>query len=74
MHMRPAQPESDFPRIVALINAVEPEPITLTQFQQWYQHMPAGRICRRMVATNAQDEAIGYRPQPGKYILRCSTV
>ena len=60
MPIRPAQPESDFPQIVALINTVEPEPVTLAQFLQWHAHMPPGRICRRMVATNEHDEAIGY--------------
>src|SRR5512136_2623775 len=60
MPIRLAQPEPDFPRIVALINAVESEPITLSQLQQWHAYMPPGRICRRMVATNEQDEVIGY--------------
>jgi GNAT superfamily N-acetyltransferase len=60
MSIRPVQPESDFPHIVALINVVEPEPVTLAQFQQWHAHMPLGRICRRMVATDERDEAIGY--------------
>jgi GNAT superfamily N-acetyltransferase len=60
MPIRPAQPEPDFLRIVALINAIEPEPVTLAQFRQWHAHMPPGRICRRMVATNERDEAIGY--------------
>jgi GNAT superfamily N-acetyltransferase len=60
MAIRPARPEPDFPRIVALINAVEAEPVTLAQFQQWHAHMPPGRICRRMVAPNERDEAIGY--------------
>jgi GNAT superfamily N-acetyltransferase len=60
MPIRPAQPGPDFLRIVALINAVEPESVTLAQFRQWHAHMPPGRICRRMVATNERGEAIGY--------------
>jgi GNAT superfamily N-acetyltransferase len=63
MSIRPVQPESDLPRMAALINAVEPEPVTLAQFQEWYGHMhhtSPGRVCRWMVATNERDEAIGF--------------
>jgi len=63
MSIRPVQPESDLPRIAALINAVEPEPVTLAQFQEWYGHMhhtSPGRACRWMAATNERDEVIGF--------------
>jgi len=59
-YIRAMQPEADVSRIVALINAVESEPITLVEFQRWLAQTSPGRVCRRMVAANAQDEAIGY--------------
>jgi len=60
MHIRPVCLESDSVRIVDLINLDEPAPITVTQFQQWCQHMPPGRIARRMAAVDAQDQVMGY--------------
>ncbi len=60
MHLRPAQPESDYPRIVALINTVFAEPVTLAQFQGWLDRVAPGRIYRLMVAADARDEVVGY--------------
>lgn len=59
-NLRPARPESDIPRIVELINAVEHDPVTDTQVQQWFEHLTPGRITHRMVATNPQDVVTGY--------------
>ena len=74
MDIRSVKFDSDFPRIVDLINQVEPEPVTLAQLQQWTQRKPPGRVYRQMVATDAQERVIkqmlGYRPIPGKYLIR----
>ena len=60
MDIRSVKFDSDFPRIVDLINQVEPEPVTLAQLQQWTQRLPPGRVYRQMVATDGQELAIGY--------------
>ena len=61
MSIRPAQPESDLPGIVAVINAVEEvAPVSSARVQQWFDHMPPGRTARRMVATDKDDQVIGY--------------
>lgn len=58
--IRLAQPETDFPAIVGIINQFERVPVTLAQFQQWHAYMPAGRICRRRVAVDAHGRVLGY--------------
>lgn len=60
MNIRTARPESDFPRIVDLVNLYERLPISLTQFHKWDEFLPPGRTCRRMVAVNNQDQVAGY--------------
>lgn len=61
MHIRPIQVPADLPAIVALHNAFEPDSTTPEQFQQWHEHMPPGRICRRMVATGGPGApVVGY--------------
>ncbi|MEW5870961.1 MAG: GNAT family N-acetyltransferase [Chloroflexota bacterium] len=55
MHIRPIQIPADLPAVVALHNAFEPDSTTPEQFQHWHDHMPPGRICRRMVAASSGD-------------------
>jgi ribosomal protein S18 acetylase RimI-like enzyme len=60
MHVRPARPESDIQGIAAIVNTFEREPLALDTVQGWFEHMPPGRIARRMVATDDHDSVIGY--------------
>ncbi len=50
MHIRPANPEGDGPRIVTLFSLDEAEPYTMDQFRHWLREEP-GRIYRVMVAS-----------------------
>jgi GNAT superfamily N-acetyltransferase len=61
LFIRPANPECDYPRIVALFNMDEPEPYTVDQLKHWLRDEP-GRMYRIMVAANeaAGDDVIGY--------------
>lgn len=58
--LRPIRPETDFPAIVNLINCFDSVPTTLDQVKQRHEFMPAGRICRRTMAVDANDNVIGY--------------
>jgi GNAT superfamily N-acetyltransferase len=60
MSIRPAQPESDYPGIAAVVNAFEPESVNIRIVRQWFEHMPPGRIAHRVVAANEDNEAVGY--------------
>ncbi|RPJ41081.1 MAG: GNAT family N-acetyltransferase [Chloroflexi bacterium] len=75
MEIRPALPERDYERILALINIDESEPYTLSQYQHWLREEP-GRMYRTRVAVDDQDEVIGYSEvvhetwyAPGRYYL-----
>ncbi len=58
--LQPLDPHADFPRIAALRNTVDPEPITAEQLQKWEAERPQGQILRRMVAVDAQGQIIGF--------------
>jgi GNAT superfamily N-acetyltransferase len=60
MNVRPARPETDYPAIVALMNAVETLPVTVEQVHGWDRQMSPGRVYRRMVAVDAGDAVTGY--------------
>lgn len=60
MCIRLARPESDLPGIAAVVNAVEPEPVSIATVKQWFEYMPPGRITHRMVATNEHHDVVGY--------------
>jgi len=60
MSIRLARPESDYAGIAAVVNAFEPESITIPIVRQWFEHMPPGRIARRTVATVREEQVIGY--------------
>lgn len=60
MQIRLAHPESDIPGIAKLVNTFERQPLTVATVQKWFEHMPPGRITRRMVVANEPDEVIGY--------------
>jgi GNAT superfamily N-acetyltransferase len=58
-HLRRAQ-TSDYPTIVALINAVDRKPITLAEFQHWDDIVSPERIYRRTVAEDSGGAVAGY--------------
>lgn len=58
--IRLARPESDFQAIVDILNTFERVPVSLAQFHLWHEFMPPGRICRRMVAVDADGCVLGY--------------
>jgi GNAT superfamily N-acetyltransferase len=60
MPIRPIQPEADFPKVLELVNCFEPEPLSRTALLRWYQRELPGRIMRAMVATDEQDQVVGY--------------
>ncbi len=60
MQIRLAHPESDIPGIAKLVNTFERQPLTVATVQKWFDHMPPGRITRRMVVANEPDAVIGY--------------
>ena len=60
VHLRPVRPETDFPAIVSLINCFDSVPTTLEQVEKNYKFMPEGRIVRRTMAVDANDDVIGY--------------
>jgi GNAT superfamily N-acetyltransferase len=60
MPVRLIDPTTDFPAIVDLLNTYQSEPVSVNQFAGWYARMPPGRLIRRMVATNADGQVIGY--------------
>lgn len=60
MDIRPIQSDADFPSVVAVLNAFETIPVTLTQFKGWLENAIPDRICRRRVAVDPQDHVIGY--------------
>jgi len=60
MNIRPIQSEADYPGIVAVINAFESVPITVTQFSGWLLNNPPERIHYRRVAVNPANHITGY--------------
>lgn len=60
MPIRPLQPDSDFPKVLELINSFEPEPLSLAAALRWYERKLPGRIIHAIVATNAQNQVVGY--------------
>ena len=60
MPIRPIQPESDFPKVLELINSFEPEPLSLDATLRWYERKQPGRIIHAVVATDTQDRVMGY--------------
>jgi GNAT superfamily N-acetyltransferase len=57
--LRPLAPQTDFPRLAQLYTAVEPEPVTVAQLQEWETQIPQGYILHRMVALDPQGQIIG---------------
>ncbi len=77
IHIQPLNPERDFPRIAALRNMVDPEPLTAEQLQEWEQHIPEGQIRHRSVAVDDQGQIVGFNDtgwdpwmKPGLFDLR----
>jgi GNAT superfamily N-acetyltransferase len=75
MFIRAVRPETDYERVLALINIDEPEPHTLSQYQHWLREEP-GRLYRTRVAVDDRDEVVGYSEvvhqtwyAPGRYYL-----
>lgn len=60
VRLRPIRPETDFPAIVRLINCFDRVPTTPEQVEKNYVFMPAGRICHRTMAVDANDDVVGY--------------
>ena len=60
MDIRALQPETDFPKVLELINCFEPEPLSLKTTLNWYQRQQPGRIIHVMVAADGQDQVVGY--------------
>jgi GNAT superfamily N-acetyltransferase len=60
MNIREARPQSDFPRIAALVTAGSIDPMTTEDMHEDENRIVQGKIRRRWVAVNAQDEVIGY--------------
>lgn len=60
VRLRSVRPETDFPAIVRLINHFDRVPTTLEQVEKNYYFMPEGRILRRTMAVDADDQVIGY--------------
>lgn len=60
MDIRPIQSDADLPGIVAVLNAFETVPITVTQFKGWLANTAPDRICRRRVVVSPHDHVIGY--------------
>jgi GNAT superfamily N-acetyltransferase len=58
--LRLLQPEADFPQVLELINQFEPEPLSLSASLRWYHRQQPGRVLCAMVATDAQEQVIGY--------------
>ncbi len=75
MRIRAARSETDYKRILSLMNIDKLEPYTLSQHRHCLREEP-GRIYRTQVAVNNQDEVIGYSEvvhesfyAPGRYYL-----
>jgi GNAT superfamily N-acetyltransferase len=60
MPIRPIRPESDFPKVLELVNSFEPEPLSLTALLEWFRRELPGRVMHATVATDAQDQVVGY--------------
>ncbi len=77
IQMQPLNPQTDFPRIAALRNTVDPEPITAGQLQEWEEQIPEGQIRRRVVAVDQDGLIVGFNDTgwdpwmaPGLFDLR----
>jgi GNAT superfamily N-acetyltransferase len=60
IHLRPAEPQKDFPRMAELMNLTEPEPITVEEMVGWLRDAPKERIQQRMVALDEQGQLVGF--------------
>jgi GNAT superfamily N-acetyltransferase len=60
MKIRPLVLQTDLSRVVELINLVESEPITSSDFENWEHNAPPGRIVHRIVAEDDSASVIGY--------------
>lgn len=56
--LRIADPQTDYPALVAMLNLIEPEPLSATQLREWDTPAP-GKLRRRMIAGQDGD-IIGY--------------
>ncbi len=59
-HLRPFNPDTDFPRLQALVGAFDPDPWDLAQVRSWWERMPPGRVRRWIAAADEQDEMVGF--------------
>lgn len=60
MLIRPINPSTEFPAVVALLNTFEKDPVTVEQFSQWFYMDIPGRILRRRVAVDDREQVLGY--------------
>jgi len=60
MLIRPLQPETDLQKVVDLVNRFEPEPLSLAAVRRWFERQQPGRRVHAIVATDAQQDVIGY--------------
>jgi GNAT superfamily N-acetyltransferase len=60
MPIRSIQPEADFPKVLELYESFEPEPLSLNAVLRWYWRVAPGRVIHVTIATDAQDQIVGY--------------
>jgi GNAT superfamily N-acetyltransferase len=60
LQTRIADPEADFPHIAKLLSGYEFVPVTTEQLHEWERRRSEGRVRRRGVAVDRDDQVIGY--------------
>lgn len=60
MRIRPANIDTDLPKIVEITNPYETNPLTDEQVRSFFEYNPPGRIQQRLVAVDEKDTVIGY--------------
>ena len=60
MKIRPANIETDLPRIVEITNPYESKPVTVEQMRAYFEYAPPGRVQLRLAAVDENDHVIGY--------------
>jgi len=59
IHLRPVNPQTDFPRMAELMSLNEPEPVTIEDLNKWLKQAASERIQRRTAALDEQGYLLG---------------
>jgi hypothetical protein len=60
IRLRPFDPESDVPRLAAIQNTIDPEPVTVAILRELETRLPPGLVRRRMAAVTPDGSVAGF--------------